>query len=753
MLISLFPAMLSLSFGSTPILDMVPPSKIHGCSVAWGSVDVLVVPNASVDFSQFTVSNSPLWSTAWTQLSVCNADRTDSNASKITPELIFEPHSRICTMATSPDSFNDNLVLNWISCTNFSSGTVTPVTSRWFIPIGDWLTKWPDGRFAWPAPMWRMSETLADALMSLQIIPLYLFFPPLAFTLMHLVLLIPCAGLLALIFDGTLASLGLAIHIAGLCPSGDRRRVSFKPISFCDMIKSITIKEYSSRLIILDLRLMIGIYLISCIPISGAVGLETPKINLHDYFLPGVSRWDGMPYYDFRRVWWLALCAALGNISQDGWSLLQTARNQDLGSPGNPGTAGQAIQSQNRNLRLFGAILNYIEATSYIYSLLSAAPFQNDGRGIFNYLYVYGHLAYTPDTVTRMQNEWTAATMSKCNIAYTPAAVFKWADYVNTLGNKLGKTNNEKRAKYLEGFPSSFDIMVINERKLGNPGSYVYPAVHPAHHPRSGTAHPNAGEPDIDEMARKFFTEWARMINIGQIKPIPHGMHGYNAEQASDDELYDPVYTRDEMRAVRANERIARDEIAHANMTREAVNEHTVCGICGGLGHAGKVDGFGACITLKLGHRIPHEHLSRMQYPDGYNPPRFLHARDSEPKSPRMTRFQRKDRSTPPYSNPRRPHARAIECESDTLSTEPDSSTNDLATASLQVAAEALRLSRLNSKPKPTPRNKRLPARRTLKARIAEENPAEPTEDETENEIVEGEDEHGLSVSFADAEF
>ena len=110
-------------------------------------------------------------------------------------------------------------------------------------------------------------------------------------------------------------------------------------------------------------------------------------------------------------MWWLALCAALGNISQDGWSLLQTARDQDLGSPGNPGTANQQVQSQNRNLRLFGAILNYIEATSSIYRILSNAPFVNDGRAIFNYLYVYGYLPYTPDEVKRLQNEWIAATI------------------------------------------------------------------------------------------------------------------------------------------------------------------------------------------------------------------------------------------------------------------------------------------------------------------------------------------------------
>ena len=107
--------------------------------------------------------------------------------------------------------------------------------------------------------------------------------------------------------------------------------------------------------------------LLVCLPTVFAAGSETPKVTMNEYFLPGVTRWDGIPYHDFRRIWWVALCAALGNINQEGWSLLQTARNQDLGSPGNPGTPNQTIQSDNRNQRLFGAILNYIEATSLIH--------------------------------------------------------------------------------------------------------------------------------------------------------------------------------------------------------------------------------------------------------------------------------------------------------------------------------------------------------------------------------------------------
>ena len=79
------------------------------------------------------------------------------------------------------------------------------------------------------------------------------------------------------------------------------------------------------------LTLALKIAILACLPAAFAAGTETPKFTLHEYFLPGVTRWDGIPYHDFRRVWWIALCAALGNINQEGWTLLQTARDQDLG--------------------------------------------------------------------------------------------------------------------------------------------------------------------------------------------------------------------------------------------------------------------------------------------------------------------------------------------------------------------------------------------------------------------------------------
>ena len=49
-----------------------------------------------------------------------------------------------------------------------------------------------------------------------------------------------------------------------------------------------------------------------------------------DYdFLPGVNRWDGIPFHAFELIWLTALLFALGSISMDGITLRQTAEDDD----------------------------------------------------------------------------------------------------------------------------------------------------------------------------------------------------------------------------------------------------------------------------------------------------------------------------------------------------------------------------------------------------------------------------------------
>ena len=533
---------------------------------------------------------------------------------------------------------------------------------------------------------------------------------------------------------------------------------------------------------------------------SEAAGLDQPKTNTLEYFLPGVTRWDGLPFHDFRRIWWVALCAALGSVSQDSYSLLQTARDQDLGSPATGGTAAQRTQSDNRNQRLFGSILNYIEATSWVYRFASA-HFNNNGRGLFEYLYVYGHLPYTPEQEQSLETEWTDATMSKVGIKYEAAAVFKWAEYVTSLAEKLNKTEREKRVKYLSGFPASFDVVVVPERQQGAVGSYTHPALYPAHDPRLAPAvaahaaavtahaaavaaavaaattagtpappppppagiHPLAGEPDIQAMALGFYPEWARMCEKGMIKSAPRGM-AYHTKQDRAEYV---------ARMTKWNEKFARQHGAnavndslsdenenceeHAFLARDRVTRQTVCLACGGIGHAANVDGLGECLTARLGHRVPHSDLDRMTYPDGYTPPQRYSNRPSSSNSRSHTRYPDTRRR---YDSNPRSHARIIEPDThesyDEIS---DMSSQDIEEMAMRLKAEQARRNtsrngdrsrdhaRLPRRPNddrryPAPRRYPRPPPRYGKARVADECDEDPSEETQQNSAPPDADEY-----------
>ena len=158
-------------------------------------------------------------------------------------------------------------------------------------------------------------------------------------------------------------------------------------------------------------------------------------------------------------------------------------------------------------------------------------------------------------------------------------------------------------------------------------------------------------------------------------------------------------------------------------MARERVDRNTVCGVCGGIGHAGSVDGLGQCLTARLGHRIPSDHLSQIKYPDGYSPPKFFHGSSSNRNSSTSKRFPNSNRHHASYTNRRfkpnsqshrysnsRPHARYIDEHDASPSSNypsPEEIAHEVLRASApgpsaeEIAYEALRLAKAHySKPR-----------------------------------------------------
>ena len=123
-----------------------------------------------------------------------------------------------------------------------------------------------------------------------------------------------------------------------------------------------------------------------------------------------------------------------------------------------------------------------------------------------------------------MEAEWDEADMTKVGINFTPNAPFEWGEWVKDMQRKLGKTNAQARTKYLRGFPSSFNIVIVPEQMAPGNGNYVFPANFPGHHPNAGNPDPLGGQPDLHAMALAFYPTWANMISLGQIRAVPRGM-------------------------------------------------------------------------------------------------------------------------------------------------------------------------------------------------------------------------------------
>ena len=134
-----------------------------------------------------------------------------------------------------------------------------------------------------------------------------------------------------------------------------------------------------------------------------------------DYdFLPGVNRWDGIPYHNFKLVWIVALLFALGSISMDGITLRQTAEDNDPYSSSAEGTDEHA-KYKARNTRLYACIMNYIKPDSYIVRYCKE-QMPDNGRALYTYIKKHGHLKYDNDTWKRMNLDWDSMTMAKVGI-------------------------------------------------------------------------------------------------------------------------------------------------------------------------------------------------------------------------------------------------------------------------------------------------------------------------------------------------
>ena len=344
-----------------------------------------------------------------------------------------------------------------------------------------------------------------------------------------------------------------------------------------------------------------------------------PNMSRDWDFLPGMKRWNGIPFYEFLRIWFFALTAALGTVVQEGNTLLECAENRDNGRDDQDSDEDKRKHNV-RNSRLFACILNYINPHSQVAKTLKE-ELLNDGKAAFQFIKTFGDLKLDDTERIRLTNEWDEATLTKVGIKLNSDSLFEWLEYIHTLGDKLTRTLIQKRKKFLDGLPQSFESIAAIERLRPNPGSYVYPNVYPASHPYAGQAHPKAGQPDLMALVLAFYPEWNNALNKGMIKPVPRGsVYLLNNEEEHGTQVEDTSYNQLDEDFEEMTLYTKSNKLKSRPYQASKITARTVCGICGGLGHYGSIDGK-ECLTKRLGVKVSKDTLSQIRYPDGISYP------------------------------------------------------------------------------------------------------------------------------------
>ena len=390
---------------------------------------------------------------------------------------------------------------------------------------------------------------------------------------------------------------------------------------------------------------------------------------VNDWATKDLSPWDGKADPSFRLGWFRLLKVMLGNIYQDRDTLLRCAMGQDVGFQDAVGPGGvnpsqvEVDQHRMRKRRLGAVILQKMTPNTYCHILFTSDPsFMNDGVAMYNFLFVQGHRAHSQHEVTELQNSWQSATMSNVGIKLDENGLNNWRNWIERMGEILHKGNMQKRRKFYDGLPESFESVVGFESSRPDAGSFLLDANYPAHHPLAGQVNPQGGQPDLSAIVAAFTPSWVNKVKARKIQAVPKGManlidvdttetvfqavaghpHSWwedtstSHEQSNSDQLFstescdvfqvgmqpEDDWPEDCQVQASSNGDGATDTGMAYVLRAEDKDKYmkSPCFTCGGFGHHSSVDGQ-KCLTAQLGIQVDRSFLQKVTYPDGMSNP------------------------------------------------------------------------------------------------------------------------------------
>ena len=359
--------------------------------------------------------------------------------------------------------------------------------------------------------------------------------------------------------------------------------------------------------------------------------------------LPGFEKMFIQPIHNLSRLFIIPFCMALGNITMDNVSLLDTYSGMDAAGPNAPIPAGQQAapppnqaqinQRDARVRRIYSALLAHIDKNSAIYDDIEAQfGIARNGIAAINYIRQdgVGNIPLLPSEVNAMNNSWitmnykTLPATVTYDISNTRMLVMNWGNAVRRYANDFpnGKTNWEMYNKFLEGLPPQLADEVVREQNDGIAANNCFPAVYPQNTPDTrlaGNPHPNAGEPDILKVMMKYNRAWTTKISLGLIT-VQKDVKAFYGE--GEDGGRGRGFGKGRGRFGKGRGRFGKGKgspgpfVFKPRVPKRPVTEKTCCYKCGGLGHVAKIEcEDGRMLYCASQFQVTKDILDGIQYP------------------------------------------------------------------------------------------------------------------------------------------
>lgn len=355
---------------------------------------------------------------------------------------------------------------------------------------------------------------------------------------------------------------------------------------------------------------------------------ETDRLNQVPHVYSNEYIFNGVPDA-YGQVKLKKLDTFVNTITRGGATLYANCKGTD------PSTGNSTIVAQHadRNESCRISILSTIDPACGLYQDVSTADFTT-GKHIYDYLHGPDVVYIAPDDDVAADHikEWKSKTYLDMPVdkQNSDQLCLHFKSFLQSHNPNLHTNFDISEADlvqtYCFGLHPKIKLEANKVRK--NPAAYAsccHAANYPAHHPLSGSAHPNSGTISLDKLAIYLNSDFTAKLRAGEfrLKGVPTmGINAVDLSSASD-----AAVELDDLGFYYMSLNLVGDSNFHDYainvLNREAAQASRMrtCRNCGGVNHFSHKDGVLICPTPE--NSVPTNLLRNIRYPFGVNPWKF----------------------------------------------------------------------------------------------------------------------------------